>query len=103
MAACAAAQEAIFLRCLLADLGFPQSGPTTIFEDNQGCIYMSENSGTQRRGRHIDIRHHFVRERVANDEIKLTYIRTDDQLADLLTKPLLRQRLDMLRKKVLGY
>jgi hypothetical protein len=40
---------------------------------------------------------------VANDEIKLTYIRTDDQLADLLTKPLLRQRLDMLRKKVLGY
>jgi len=103
MAVSSAAQEAIFLRRLLDDLGFPQSGPTTIFEDNQGCIYLSENSGLQQRTKHIDLRYYFIRERIENGEVKLVYIRTDKQLADLLTKPLLRQRMVDLRDKVLGH
>jgi hypothetical protein len=103
IAVSAAVQEAIFLRRLLDDLGFPQRSPTVIYEDNQGCLYLSENSGVQQRTKHIDIRYHFIREHVESEEIKLEYIRTDEQLADLLTKPLSRQRVVVLSKKLLGY
>ena len=73
----AAVQEAVFLRRLLGDLGFAQGDPTTIFEDNQGCIYTSENSGLQQRTKHIDLRHHFIRERVESGEIKLVALCAD--------------------------
>ena len=71
MAACAAAQEAIYLRRLLAELGFAQAQPTVIFEDNQGCIAMSENPVSNKRSKHIDIRWHFERETSASGENKL--------------------------------
>ena len=103
MAVSAAVQEAIFLRGLMGDLGYPQAGATMIYEDNQGCIAISENPVMHQRTKHIDIRHHFVRERVESGDIKLEYIPTENQLADLLTKPLLRNRVTSLREQVHGY
>jgi hypothetical protein len=103
MSACAAAQEAIFLRRLLTYLGIKMVGPTTIYEDNQGAIAMSQNPINHRKAKHIEIRYHFVRERVESQEIKLVYVPTGNQLADLLTKPLPRDRVVRLRGRVLGY
>jgi len=88
MAASAAVQEAMHLRQLLSDLSLRQEGPTAIHEDNRGCIDMSANPVTFKRSKHIDIRYHYIRERVMSNDVKLTYIPTQDQLADLLTKPL---------------
>jgi len=102
MAACYAVQEAVHLRLLLKSLGYEQQGHTVIFEDNQGCIYMSQNPVMHKRAKHIDIRYHFVRERVAQGVVKLEYIKTEDQLADLLTKPLLKARVLKIRGSVLG-
>ena len=102
MAACSAAQEAIHLRRLMESLGFQQDEATTIHEDNQGCIAMSENPVQHQRTKHIDIRYHFVRERVESGDIKLTYVGTEHQLADLLTKPLNRERVQKLRASVMG-
>jgi hypothetical protein len=103
MAACEAVQEAVHLRQLLSDLSYVQDGPTVIFEDNQGCIALANNPVIQKRSKHINIKYHFTRERVESGEVSLQYIPTEHQLADLLTKPLLRARLEKLRGQVLGY
>ena len=103
MAACYAAQEAIHLRRLMGNLGFTQKEPTIIYEDNMGCIGMSENPIMHQRSKHIDIRFHFLRETVVNGQVLLTFIPTMQQLADLLTKALPKARTQLLRGQVLGY
>jgi hypothetical protein len=103
MALCAAAQEGIQLRQLLADLGFEQKGPTVIYDDNQGCVALAQSARAGKRTKHIDVRYHFVRERVEGGELKVVYVPTERQLADLLTKALERVKLERLRERVLGY
>jgi ribonuclease HI len=103
MAAAAAVQEALHLRQLLKDIDYVQHGATIIYEDNQACIAMSNNPIVQKRSKHIDVRYHFTRERVETEEVKLVYVKTEHQLADLLTKPLQRVKHETLRKQVLGY
>ena len=89
MAACAAAQEAIWLRLLLKDLDLLDGdNPMVLREDNQACIAFSANPLDYKKSKHIDVKYHFVRERVASKEIVLEYINTSDQLADILTKAL---------------
>jgi hypothetical protein len=102
MAACACTQEAVYLRQLLSDLGASSPGPIVIYEDNQGCIALGHNPIYHKRSKHIAIRYHFVRERIQSGDIKLSYLPTDQQLADLLTKPLPAPRTQLLTLKVLG-
>jgi hypothetical protein len=79
-----AAQEAIWLQRLLYDVGFKIRKPITIFEDNQGTIELAKNAKYHNRTKHIDICHHFIRERVQSKEINVVYCRTDDMKADIL-------------------
>ena len=72
----------------MADLGFEQKNPTVIYEDNQGAIALATNPGYHARTKHVDIRHHFVREKVLAGDIKVIYKETEHQLADILTKAL---------------
>jgi hypothetical protein len=97
MAASNATKEAIWLRTLLDDLGFTQVQATTIHADNQGCIALSRNPVSHSRAKHIDIRHHFIRERVANKEIDLQFCSTKDMLADIFTKALPREAFEKFR------
>eukprot|EP00963_Diacronema_lutheri_P009628 scaffold869_cov399-Pavlova_lutheri.AAC.1 len=87
MAAAAAAKEALYLKKILEDIGM---GPNciTIHCDNQGAVNLTKNALTLSRTKHVDIAHHFVRNRVSRGEIQLKYIHTSDQLADFLTKAL---------------
>ena len=59
-----------------------------IKEDNQGAIALSKNPKYHPRTKHIDIKCHFIRDKVAKKEIVLDYCPTEQMLADLLTKPL---------------
>ena len=59
-----AAQEAIWLRRLLFDVGYEMDSPTTLYEDNQGAIELPKNPKSHNRTQHIDISYHFIRERV---------------------------------------
>ena len=83
-----ATQEAVWLRRLLHDIGVDIQLPTTIFEDNQGAIDLSKNPKHHNGTKHIDICHHFVRERVASKEVAVSYCPTDEMTADVLTKGL---------------
>jgi len=89
MSACACSQEGIWLKRLLEKFGCRFSGPPlTVFEDNMACIYYSRNPGDHQRTKHIDQKYLFVREQVEAGNIILQKIKTDDNLADLFTKPL---------------
>lgn len=87
MALSAAVSEAIWLRGLLVDLGVQFTEPTKIFEDNRGCIGMATNLECK-RSKHIDIKHHFIRDYIAEGTIDVQPIGTDEQLADIFTKSL---------------
>jgi hypothetical protein len=89
LAAFDAARDAIRMRIILADLGLPQLGATTMFEDNATCIKMSEASASTPRMQHLDARYHWLREQVVIDgTLRLVYCKSADMVAVALTKPL---------------
>ena len=88
IAAVQCAKVVKYLRSVLTDLGFPPSGPTVLYEDNQAAIAMINENRPTPRSRHIDIQHFAVQEWRARDIIKLTYIPTAINNADQATKPL---------------
>ena len=70
-----------------------------MFEDNQSTTVMAKNPQFHGRVKHIDIRHHFVQEQVANGTIKQEYCPTTDMTADMITKDLTREQHCKLREK----
>ncbi len=88
MALSSAAQEAVWLRKFLNELKLKQEAPMVLYEDNQAAISMARNTH-HGRTRHIDIRYHFVRETVGNGTVELRYCRSNQMLADILTKGLI--------------
>ena len=82
-------KETIFLRYFWSFI-FPDRdvGCTLIHEDNVSAIHLACNPATTPNSKHIDIRHHFLRERVERGEFKVVHVRSDLQRADFLTKPL---------------
>ena len=59
---------------------------TLVKEDNMGVIHLAKNPATTPNSKHIDIRHHFIRERVANGELKVVYVPLKEQHVDFLTE-----------------
>ena len=85
-----ATKEALWLRSLLTDLGIPLDGPTSVTTDNQAAIAFAHDNQFHARSKHIDIRHHFVREKITSNEVIVPHCASEDNCADLLTKPLPR-------------
>ena len=65
-----------------------------MYEDNQGAIAQIENPVHHQRTKHIDIGYNFIREQVINDCIDVEYLQTDLMVADFLTKPVGRIKLE---------
>ena len=104
IAASSMIQEVIYIRRLLEKLGFPQTEPTTIYEDNTTCIKWAEGAvGGTDRAKHIDLREHFVHEAQQSKLIQLKGIKGEDNVADFLTKPLLKAKFTKLRKILMGF
>lgn len=83
------AKEALWIRKLQREI-FPTTKllPTTIYEDNQSAIKLTENPIHSNRSKHIDVRYHAIREYVKNNLIKVEYLSTTEMLADIMTKSL---------------
>jgi hypothetical protein len=92
MAAHLATNEVIWMRQLLAELGYPQRAPTLLRSDNQAAIRLVHNPEFHKRTKHVDVKYHILREHLLNNVISIAYIPTNDQLADLFTKPLPRDK-----------
>jgi hypothetical protein len=96
----AAANQAIWLNKLLADLGKKQSWPTGLYCDNKFAIAIALNPVQHSRTKYSNVKFHSIREAKKNLLIKLHYYPTDVQLADIMTKALSRSRLEFLRMKL---
>ncbi|XP_062557763.1 uncharacterized protein LOC134222614 [Armigeres subalbatus] len=84
----AAASEGLWLHGILQDLKQVQPNMAfKIFEDNRGCISMAANT-ENKRVKHIDVKHHFLRDHVAQGRLTIEAIGTANQKADTFTKPL---------------
>jgi hypothetical protein len=88
--------EFLWIWALLQELGISLHSPPTLWCDNIGAIYMSVNPVFHARTKHVEIDFHFVRDRVADKSLEIQFIPSSDQLADVLTKPLVSQRFQQL-------
>ncbi|KAL4348689.1 hypothetical protein GQ457_17G010100 [Hibiscus cannabinus] len=80
--------HAIWLKRLVEELHLPQEGPTKICIDNKSAQALAKNPISHDRSKHIDTIYHFIREHIANKEVELKFVKTQDQVADIFTKPL---------------
>ena len=71
---------------------------TTIYEDNQGCIALAKNPVFHSRTKHIDIKFHFLREKIEEDMMELEYKPTNEMIADGFTKALGRTKTRVFRR-----
>ncbi len=67
---------------------------TPLYCDNQSTIRLAENPVFHARTKHVEVHYHFVREKVLQEEIELSYVKTDNQVADLFTKGLSTTKLE---------
>lgn len=81
-------RELIWLRNLLAELQYPQSGPVAFYCDSTAAIHIASNPVFHERTKHIELDCHQVRERFVRGFIKLFHVRTNNQVADIFTKAL---------------
>lgn len=100
VAADAATRMVVWFRTLLKDLDDEQVEPTVLQEDNMECLSLAKGEGKFLTSKHIGLRYHYLREKVMMNEIKLVYISTDQQLADMLTKALVYRKFDELMKRI---
>ncbi|KAI3788698.1 hypothetical protein L2E82_01471 [Cichorium intybus] len=100
VAATTAACQAVWLRRLLMDLIQQQVQPTRLLCDNTSAVALTRNPVMHGRTKHIELRHHFIRELVAREEVVLEVCRTEDQLADMLTKALPPAKFEDLRSRL---
>ena len=83
----ATGQHAASLRTTLSDMGYPQE-PTIIMCDNTSAIGIATDSIKQKRSKAVDMRFHWIRDRVRQDQFIIAYIPTQQNLADYFTKNL---------------
>lgn len=86
LAAADASKHTVWLRRLFSDLGYLQTSPTILFEDNESCEKLVRNYCGHDRIKHLDIRASIVREHYARQMIDMLHTPDHDQLADTLTK-----------------
>jgi hypothetical protein len=100
IAACSASYEAIWLQKLWTSLFDLEMREIVILCDNQRCIKMTENPVFHDRSKYIEICYHFIRDMVQRGSLKLQYISTDEQVVDVMTKPLSRVKFEHFRDKL---
>ena len=91
--------QLLWMQKLLHDYGICKEH-LTIYYDNTSTINISKNPVQHSQTKHIKIRHHFIRELVKDGTLTLEFIHTDDQKANLFTKPLDSKQFEFLRQNI---
>ena len=92
--------ELTWLKSLLTELCVPQSSCPIIWCDNLGASCLASNPVAHTRTKHIEIDIHFVRDMVLKKILEICYVPTEEQIADIMTKPLSMSRFQYLMVKL---
>lgn len=84
---CSTVKETVWIRKLAYELDLIDPRPTIIYCDNQSAIKIATNEKSCHRTRHMHVQASYPREQAENGEIELHFVKSEDQLADMLTKP----------------
>lgn len=87
VAAGAVAKNLVWIRKILHEMGLDQKDPTALHQDNRACIILA-NRGSSKLSRSVDIKYFWLSEKIEEGVIALLKVRTDENVADGLTKPL---------------
>jgi hypothetical protein len=96
---CDASKEALWFRNLVLEVE-ERNLPIIVYEDNQSTILLAEEDPYRDRSKHIDLRYKFLKERIEQKELRIEYLNTKEMIADIFTKPLLRQQFEILRRQL---
>lgn len=91
MAFTRATQQAIWISKFMDEVALTQERPVNIYGDNNGAILNTQNNKHHRRTKHIRIKYHFTKEKVASGDVTFTYVPSAENLADIFTKPLAKE------------
>jgi hypothetical protein len=100
----AVVQSMLWIDSLLQEMGLKttvEEMPLCVHNDNQSAIAISKNDVLHHRLRHIDIKHHFVRDLIENKKLVIQWIPTADQVADILTKSMKGQVFSKFRDRII--
>lgn len=87
-----ASKEIVWTRGLLEEIGVTQDSPTMLYCDNAAAEKLIKNPVFHRRTKHVDIKYHYVRQIYEDGKLKIQHVASEDQLADIFTKPLARDK-----------
>ena len=100
VAVATAACQVVWLRRLLGELTGAEAHPPALMVDNQPAIALAKNPVLHDWSKHIDVKFHFLSDRVDGGQIVIEFVKTDRQLTNVLTKPLERLRLTELKEMI---
>lgn len=92
--------ELIWIKQLLQELHAPKLNCPLILCDNVGAIFMTKNPVISTRSKHIALDFHFIREQVESKQLQISHVSSVDQVADIFTKPLHKDRFTSIRHKL---
>lgn len=90
----------VCIKQMIKDFGIQIDYPIVIHYDNTITINMSKNPMMHAKTKHIEIKYHFLREKVVEKEVMLDYVTAKDQLANIFTKPFPKDTFEYLREKL---
>lgn len=96
------AKELVYLKAVLEQLTGVKV-PAILYVDNQSAIHLIQNGIFNSRSKHIEVRFHSVTEKVQQKRISVEYCPSEHQLADILTKPLPKNRFETLKKAIICF
>ena len=92
--------EVLWLKILLSELGLFQVKPLMLYCDNKAALDIAHNPVHHSRTKHIEIDRHFIKEKLDQGIICMTYVSSSNQLADVLTKGLAEKMFSSLCSKM---
>lgn len=95
--------ELLWLNHLLQELHFCEVDLMELVCDNQSTLHLSSNLVFHERTKHIEVDYHFLREKIVTGTIKIAFVDSNYQLADLFTKSLRRPRITYICNKMDAY
>ena len=85
-----AMKQILWMHAAMDEVGYPQPKPAILYNDNSGAVLLTQNTKNNTKVKHINIRYHYIRERVEEGEIEVRHVASANNLADMFTKQLPR-------------